>query len=70
MDAWLERWKITYHAVSVPRDNGAIRICFRDDSVANAFSAYLGGQLVSPDAVALTADPITETKSPGALVTS
>ena len=69
MDAWLERWKITYRAVSVKRDKGAIRVCFREASLAHAFHETLGGELVPPDAlaVALAADPFAETRKPLAL---
>ncbi|MGO4670164.1 hypothetical protein [Bosea sp. 2RAB26] len=69
MDAWLERWKIMYRAVSVKRDKGAIRICFREASLAHAFHETLGGELVPPDAlaVALAADPFAETRKPLAL---
>lgn len=60
MDDWLMRWKIMYRAVSVNRDNGAIRVCFREECVANAFFEALGGELVPADAFAasLSADPL------------
>lgn len=66
MDAWLERWKIMYRVVSVKRDKGAIRVCFREASLAHAFHETLGGELVPPDAlaVAVAADPLAETGRP------
>ncbi|GAU85785.1 hypothetical protein [Bosea sp. BIWAKO-01] len=69
MDSWLERWKIMYRVVSVKRDEGAIRICFREASLAHAFHEHLGGKLVPPDpcAVALAADPLAGSGNPLAL---
>ncbi|WP_141740137.1 hypothetical protein [Bosea sp. BIWAKO-01] len=59
MDAWLSQWEIPYRAVSVPRDNGAIRICFSDERFARAFHVNLGGLRVPSDPLAteLAADP-------------
>lgn len=66
MDDWLMRWKIMYRAVSLRGDNGAVRVCFREESLAHAFHEHLGGELVPPDAfaVALAADPLAGTEEP------
>jgi hypothetical protein len=59
IDAWLSDWAVPYRAVSVPRDNGAIRLCFSDEKFARAFHVNMGGLRVPSDALAteLAADP-------------
>lgn len=59
MDAWLSQWEIPYRAVSIPADNGAIRICFTEERFARAFHTNLGGERVPTDAYAteLADDP-------------
>jgi hypothetical protein len=52
MDVWLRQWKIPYRVVSVPRDAGAIRVCFSEEKYARAFQVNFGARRVRCDAVA------------------
>jgi len=52
MDLWLRQWEIPYRVVSVPRDDGAIRVCFSEDKYARAFQIKFGALRVPSDAFA------------------
>ncbi|MGO4671071.1 hypothetical protein [Bosea sp. 2RAB26] len=59
MEAWIDQWAIPYRAVTVPRDNGAIRMSFAEEKFARAFHTNFGGLRVPADNLAteLAADP-------------
>lgn len=52
MDVWLRQWKIPYRVISVPRDAGAIRVCFSEEKYARAFQVNSGARRVPFDAAA------------------
>ncbi|KRE18214.1 hypothetical protein ASE63_03340 [Bosea sp. Root381] len=52
MEVWLRQWEIPYRVVSVPRNDGAIRVCFSEDKYARAFQIKFGALRVPADACA------------------
>lgn len=67
MDMWLRQWEIPYRVVTVPRDDGAIRVCFSSEKHARAFETHFGVPRVPSDATA-TAKAADPTHGPSRLI--